>query len=181
MNWIQQELGKGLELGDKRRVKRLMSMIEKLASQPRSSIPTASEGWAETKAAYRLLGNNALDAAKILDCHAGKSKQRAAAHKVVLCLQDTTELDFTTQKGITGMGRLNYVARSGMYAHPTLMVTPERVALGVLNSWQWVRKPKDDPDPVHEVDRWKDSYTSVADMAEKVLHQIANKRDLLCV
>lgn len=158
----------GLELGDKRRVKRLMSMVEKLASQPRASIPTASEGWSETKAAYRLLGNEALNAMEILDCHAGKSKERAAAHKVVLCLQDTTELDFTTQKGITGLGRLNYTARYGMYAHPTLMVTPERLALGILGSWQWARKPKDDPDPVPESDRWKEGYTIIADTAEEV-------------
>jgi hypothetical protein len=84
MNWIQYELGE-IELGDKRRVKRLMSMVEKLASQPKSSIPMASEGWAETKAAYRLIKNKALDATEILACHAEKSKQRAAAHKVVLC------------------------------------------------------------------------------------------------
>jgi len=158
----------GLELGDKRRVKRLMSMVENLASQPKSSIPIASEGWAETKAAYRLLENKALDVKEILACHAEKSIQRAAAHRVVLCLQDTTELDFTSQKGIAGLGRLNYTARYGMYSHPTLMVTPERVALGVLDVWQWARKAKDDPEPIKEVERWKDSYTSVADTAEKM-------------
>jgi hypothetical protein len=48
------------------------------------------------------------------------------------------------------------------------MVTPERVALGVLDVWQWARKPKDDPNPVKEIERWQDSYTNVADTAEKM-------------
>jgi len=158
----------GLDLGDKRRVKRLISTVEHLASQPRASIPAASAGWAETKAAYRLLSNDALDPMEILDCHAQKSVERAAKHKVVLCLQDTTELDFSSQKGIAGLGRLNYNARYGMYAHPTLMVTPERIALGILGAWLWARKPKDDPDPVPEGERWQDGYTIIADNAEEV-------------
>ena len=47
---------------------------------------------------------------------------------VVLCLQDTTELDFTSQPGIAGLGRLNYEAQHGLYVHPTLAVTPTGVA-----------------------------------------------------
>ena len=39
-------------------------------------------------------------------------------HPVVLCLQDTTELDFNGQ-GISGLGRLSYEAQRGMYLHPT--------------------------------------------------------------
>ncbi len=42
------------------------------------------------------------------------------------------------------------------------------LALGVFDVWQWARKPKDDPNPIKEVERWKDSYTSIADTAEKM-------------
>jgi catechol 2,3-dioxygenase-like lactoylglutathione lyase family enzyme len=156
----------GLELGDKRRVKRLISTMKNLADMPRASIPNASEGWPETKAAYRLLSNKAVDAIEILTCHAGKSEQRAQAHPVVLCLQDTTELDFTSQPGIAGLGRLSYEAQHGMYAHLTLMVTPQRLALGVLDAWMWAREPKGQSD-LKESTRWKDGYTIVADTAER--------------
>ena len=58
---------------------------------------------------------------------------------MVLCLQDTTELDFTSQPGIAGLGRLSYEAQHGLYVHPTLVVTPEGVALGVIDAWIWAR------------------------------------------
>jgi hypothetical protein len=34
------------------------------------------DGWAETKAAYRLLSNDHVDAIEILTCHASKSEVR---------------------------------------------------------------------------------------------------------
>jgi hypothetical protein len=53
---------------------------------------------------------------------------------VVLCLQDTTELDFNGQ-AIAGLGPLSYEAQRAMYLHPTLAVTPARKPLGVRPAW----------------------------------------------
>ena len=85
---------------------------------------------------------------------------------MVLCLQDTTELDFTSQPGMAGLGRLSYAAQHGLYVHPTLVVTPEGVALGVIDAWMWARQPKGQPD-VKESTRWVEGYTIVADLAER--------------
>ncbi len=85
--------------------------MDSLAAQPTVSIPLASAGWADTKACYRLLANGHVEPLKILVCHADKSGARAGAYLVVLCLQDTTELDFSSQLGIAGLGRLNYQVR----------------------------------------------------------------------
>jgi hypothetical protein len=135
-----------------------------LSAQPTASIPLAATGWADTKASYRLLANDHVEPLKILDCHADKSIARAAACPVVLCLQDTTELDFSSQPGIAGLGRLNYEARRGMYVHPTLMVTPEGQALGVIDAWTWTRKAKGEED-IKESHRWIEGYGIVADRA----------------
>ena len=59
----------GLELGDSRRTQRLIKLVEALSARPTGSIPVASGGWAETKAAYRLLDNPALDWREILEVH----------------------------------------------------------------------------------------------------------------
>ncbi len=56
-----------------------------------------------------------------------------AGQPVVLCIQDTTELDFTAQPGTAGLGRLSYEAQNGLYVHPTLAVTPAGVAPMLLN------------------------------------------------
>jgi transposase Tn5 family protein/transposase-like protein len=152
-------------LGDARRTRRLIRRVEDLSAQPTGSIPMASGGWAETKAAYRLLDNPALDWRQIREVHTGRTRQRMTEHPRVLCIQDTPELDFTSQPGIAGLGRLSYAAQHGLYAHPTLVVTPQGTALGVVDAWLWARAPKGAA-PVKESTRWLEGYGIVADLAE---------------
>lgn len=144
---------------------RLVKLVEDLSARPTGSIPVASGGWAETKAAYRLLDNPALEWREMLEVHTARTVERLTGEPVVLCIQDTTELDFTTQPGIAGLGRLSYDVQHGMYVHPTLMVTPQGLALGVIDAWMWARKPKEHPD-IKESARWVEGYTIVADLAE---------------
>lgn len=157
----------GVKLGDKRRTRRLIGLVPDLSARPTGSIPVASGGWAETKAAYRLLDNPALDWREILEVHTQRTAERMQGQPVVLCIQDTTELDFTSQPGIAGLGRLSYEAQHGLYVHPTLVVTPQGVALGVIDAWLWARGPKDEPQ-VKESTRWVEGYAIVADLADQV-------------
>jgi hypothetical protein len=88
-------------------------------------------------------------------------------HSVVLCLQDTTELNFNGQKA-RGPGPLNYEAQRGMYLHPAYAVTPAREPLGVLAAWMWAREIKDasgDRAGVKESLRWIEGYERLAEMA----------------
>jgi hypothetical protein len=57
----------------------------------------------------------------------------------VLCVQDTTELDFTGKPQTEGLGPLSYESALGLYLHPTVAFTPERLCLGVVGLWSWVR------------------------------------------
>ena len=54
---------------------------------------------------------------------------------VVLCLQDTTELDYSGQ-AMTGLGQLSHETQHWLYLHPTYVVTPESKRLGVMNAWE---------------------------------------------
>ena len=92
MTWAEQELG-GAPLGDARLSRRLVKLATRLAENPSASIPQACRGWAEMRAAYRFLGRDKLDWQDILQPHWEASAQRMREHPVVLCLQDTTELD----------------------------------------------------------------------------------------
>ena len=74
---------------------------------------------AETKAAYRFFDQANEDQRDlgweaILQPHLASTAVRMRAHSVVLCLQDTTELDFNGQD-IGGLGPLSYEAQRGMY------------------------------------------------------------------
>ena len=154
----------GLELGDARRTRRLIRLVEDLSAQPLGSIPVASGGWAETKAAYRLLDNPALEWRDLLEIHTQRTRERMVGQPVVLCIQDTTELDFTTQPGIAGLGRLSYEAQHGMYVHPTLVVTPQGAALAGVDAWMWARAPAEKA-TVKESLRWLEGYGIVAELA----------------
>ena len=57
MSWAADEFH-ALDLGDRRLNRRTVLLAERLAAQPMASIPGACGGWAETQAAYRLLGND---------------------------------------------------------------------------------------------------------------------------
>ncbi|MBI4881540.1 MAG: IS4 family transposase [Planctomycetes bacterium] len=71
--------------------------------------------------------------------HGQSVRARAAEHKVLLAVSDTTELDYTDHPQTAGLGPLSDVLHHGMFFHPTLVVTPERVPLGVIDAHTWVR------------------------------------------
>ena len=87
----------GLDLGDGRRNKRAKILMERFAANPTASILDACDSWSETCAAYRFLSNDDVEWRDILAPHWTQTQVRMSAHPVVLCVQDTTELDFNGQ------------------------------------------------------------------------------------
>lgn len=170
MGWASEELG-GIDLGDARLNKRTVLLAERLAQSPSDSIPDACQGWAEIQAAYRLFDHESVDFWSILNPHIQCTMQRMAAAPVVLCLQDTTTLDFNGQD-IDGLGPLQYESQKGLLLHPTYVVTPEREPLGLIDSWNWARelKHKDGkrPDGIRESERWVEGYERICESAAQL-------------
>lgn len=171
MNWAEMEF-RNLDLGDERIKKRAIKLLETFAKSPKASIPQACQGWAETQAAYRFYSNESVTWDKLLKAHTDQVEQRIikSEEAVILCLQDTTELDFNGQE-TEDLGRLSYDAQRGMYLHPTLCITPDRIPLGISDAWMWSRgktKKEDQETPtIKESDRWVEGYERVAEMAER--------------
>lgn len=86
--------------------------MERLAAKPTMGMPQACRDWGEAMAAYRFFGNDEVEWAAILELYWQRTEQRMVAHSVVLCLQDTTELDFDGRR-TTGLGPLSYEAQRG--------------------------------------------------------------------
>ena len=129
MSWADSEF-QDASFGDDRLRQRAIRVCERLAEHPSESIPVACCGRAEVEAAYRFFSNDKVTAARVLGPHHDASLRRLAAHPVVLCVQDTTELDYTG-KQTAGLGPLNYAATNGLYLHVTTALTPQRQALGI--------------------------------------------------
>ena len=169
--WAMEEFC-GAKLGDGRLNLRLIKLATRFADKPTASIPGACPDLAETQGAYRFFDQanddkRSLGWQDILDPHIAQTEARMRQHPVVLCLQDTTELDFNGQS-INGLGPLSYEAQRGMYLHPTYVVTPEHEPLGVTDAWMWAREPKaaDGTRPgICESLRWSEGYERIAEMA----------------
>ena len=96
-NWAEEELT-GVNLGDERLNKRSVKLLTRLGEKPTASIPHACNGWAETQAAYRFFAQEEIGWEDILTPHFDCTLERMRAHPVVLCIQDTSELDFHGQE-----------------------------------------------------------------------------------
>jgi hypothetical protein len=170
-SWAATELA-GADLGDARLNRRLVQVAERLGTQPGASIPVACGGWAETQGAYRLLAHEAVTWEQVLAPHWECSVERMRGHPVVLCVQDSTEWDYTAQPGIAGLGPLSYLRQHGLYVHPPLAVTPDGVPLGVLDAWMWTRDREtfgEDkrhwPIEAKESMRWLEGFERCAELA----------------
>jgi len=141
--WVNEEFGEA-GLSDGRQVKRLRKMAEDFYAMPQASINEASRNWAASKAAYRFLDSE-IDADMLLEAHRQRTLERMKGLEVVLAIQDTTTLNFTTQRAKRGMGGIGTKKSEnrGFFCHETLMVDTEGIALGVLDvqSYRRVEQP----------------------------------------
>ena len=137
--WVRTEF-ESIDFGDKRLNKRGMKILQKLYGQPQSSIPQAMGTWREAKAAYRFISNPKVTPAKILKPHQQSTLSRIQEHPVVLAVQDTTELNYTAHKKTEGLGTIGSSSTlRGMHVHTTMAFTPDRVPLGIIDQYTWVR------------------------------------------
>ena len=132
MSWGSEEL-KSVNFGDLRLDARAGSILTNLGENPSLSIPAASASWYEAKATYNFFNNKKVDDKKILQAHRNELIKRTENENILLCPQDTTELDYSSQKQNDAHGFLNLESRKGTYVHSTIITTPERLPLGVLH------------------------------------------------
>jgi hypothetical protein len=175
-NWALEEMG-SVELGDERLNRRVAVVLGQLSEKPTPSIPTACKGWAETLAAYRLFDNDKVTMENVLAAHEKATVTRMGQEATVLCIEDTSEIDYSSKKETKGLGPLTFVEnRRGLLLHPTFVVTPDRVPLGCLRTFVWVRGPEPRQGNEHkklpidekESFRWIEGYRRVNEVAAEM-------------
>jgi len=130
--WARANFG-GAALGDSRRSRRLVAVAQAMVENPGMSLPKLLPDWSDLTGAYRLLSNPQVDPQAMLAPHTGLTRQEAAGHPVVLCVQDGTYLDFTLRTGIAGLGVIGDGYGRGLLRHSALAVLPDKRVLGVLD------------------------------------------------
>lgn len=129
--WALEEL-QTVDLGDERLDARFELLLSALGNRPNLSIPAACRGRAEMKAAYRFFDNEKVTFEKVLQPHIDQTMVRLAEQKLLLLVQDTTEIDLTRpEKPIAGVGWLDG-SRQGVLLHEVQAFTPAGVPLGTV-------------------------------------------------
>ncbi len=143
--WVVDEM-KTAKLNDARLNKRLTEVLSLLAAKPTLSIPAACGGRAEMVGAYRFCDNEKTSFETVLQPHIDATRQRMAAHPIVILPQDTTEIDLTRpEQQVRGAGPLDGGSRRGALLHVLGAFTPDGTPLGTLRATAWSR----DEEPVN--------------------------------
>src|SRR2546426_2457022 len=138
--WAQQEFGE-VELGDQRFRDRLIRIVEDRADHPDASYLEAAGGDRYAAKGYYYFIDNPRDSLHpeaMLATHRKRTMQRMMSHPLVLVVQDTTDLNFSTRPQTAGLGLVGTNqtgAKSlGLKLHSSVVLTPDGLPLGILRS-----------------------------------------------
>jgi hypothetical protein len=146
--WAAQEFG-GVDLGDARRVKRLVKVGAALAEKAGGTLPGVLGDWAELKAAYRLLHRPEATLEAVGRPHWERVRCECAAPGECLLIEDTSEVDYTPHEAVAGLGRIGDDRGRGFLLHTTLAVRvegwkndgePVANVLGLFGQQLWTRE-----------------------------------------
>jgi hypothetical protein len=104
-------------------------------------LPKACQSRAKTKAAYRFFDHPDTGMEILLAPHYAATRQRVAGEKIVLAVQDTTSLNYTTPVPADDLGPISSQAEGavGLWLHSTLAFNAEGTPLGLLDVQCWAR------------------------------------------
>lgn len=158
--WAQHEFGNA-PLGDARLAKRLVNVAATKAEVPGRAFSGVAKGdWPAIKAYYRLIDSpeeSAVSMPSILEPHRARTVRRMMGQKVVLCVQDGSDLNYNTldrceDLGVIGSNQTGAKSR-GLHLHSTLTLSARGLPLGVLRADCTAPKEKSKTDerPSHAI------------------------------
>ena len=139
-DWAENELGQ-VQLGDGRLNRRLQVIARDFYARPQAQIPQACETRAKTKAAYRFFKHPDTAMDVLIEPHRTATEERIRQHRVVLAVQDTTSLNYSTHPATQDLGPIGSKPDGiiGLMVHDTLAFSVDGTPLGLLDVQCWGR------------------------------------------
>ena len=124
LSFAQANFGQ-VDLGDKRRTRRLVRSIEEMCRHPGGTLPDKLNRPADLRAFYRLMDQPEVTHQVLMDGHTAQTRRsiETLGSGTVLLLHDATELDYTSKKSLNGrLGQIGQGTRQGYICHNSLAV-----------------------------------------------------------
>lgn len=140
-SWAVDELAK-VNFGDKRLDKRFLKVAGSQSKTPQLSINASSADWSCAKGAYRLFDNAKVTPEKILEPHIENTIHRIYGQEMVVIVNDTTFVDFSTHEMVPDLGVVKSFGDykiKGIHFHAGLALSHEGTPLGLIYSKIWSR------------------------------------------
>jgi hypothetical protein len=149
-SWAERTFG-SVQLHDMRRTRRAVKAATNLAENPLGSLPAQMHTWKETKALYRWLDEPDVTFAALMQPHIQQSREQATSSPVVLLVQDTTDIDLSHRRKISGVGQIGNERGRGFFVQTVLAVRPQtREVLGCMAQEPFVRIPAPEGEQRHQ-------------------------------
>lgn len=143
-DWAEDEFGEA-DLGDRRLTNRLVKIVQDFYAHPQGSVPQACQTRAKTKAAYRFFDHPKMSMDKVLEQHYESTLTRVCQEPVVLAVQDTTSLNYSTHPATENLGPIGPSPDGviGLLLHDTMAFNSDGTPLGLLDVQCWARDGDD--------------------------------------
>ncbi len=124
------------ELGDKRRNKCLIRVVDEMVRRPGGTLPAKLQTSRLLKSFYRLVDCEQVTHEAIMKPHREATLEQIDELELeeVLVIHDSTELDYSTHYSLKDLGQIGNGSRKGIIAHNSLAVDPSTGhVVGLLN------------------------------------------------
>jgi hypothetical protein len=139
MHKITEKEFSDLDLGDVRRDKRFVSILENIINHPGQSIPQRNKSVYDIKATYNFFSNDDIPLEKIQKAiHAYGATGVPAQQNCVLIPHDTSSISYN-DLNVEGLGYLDHGAGNGIMLHSSMAVSTEGIPLSLLYQQLWAR------------------------------------------
>jgi hypothetical protein len=128
----------GVQLGDKRRNKRLVTIVNNVCRQPGSSIPKQNKTWYSIKATYNFFSNKKISVDALENAVEAYGLSQLSEEQQLLIVHDITYISYGDLQ-CEGLGHLTYDDCKGVVCMNALAVSLQGWPLTLLHQHLWTR------------------------------------------
>jgi hypothetical protein len=138
MHQVRLEDFSALDLGDVRRDKRFITLINNISTQPGSSIPRQNERWYDIKATYEFFKNEEVSQQALQKALTDYGYKQVADQLQLLVVHDISTISFNKLQA-EGLGYTGHKDGRGILCFSSMAVSTEGLPLSLLYQHSWTR------------------------------------------